>query len=120
MFKFEKLTIWKNSMVLGEKTNHIVKEFPMDERFNLKSQMMRSIDSVALNISEGSISQSNRQLRKYISYSIGSLAEFVTCLFKSKLRKYISEQTFKSMYGSSELLMKQLIAFKNSIPPQNK
>ena len=119
MFKFEKLTIWQKSLELGEKANEISKEFPMDERFNLKSQMMRSIDSVALNISEGSISQSNRQLRKFISYSIGSLAEFVTCLSKSKLRSYISEKEFNSLYTDCELLMKQIIAFKNSIPSKN-
>lgn len=106
-------------MELSERANEIVKGFPIDERFNLKSQMMRSIDSVALNISEGSISQSNKQLRKYISYSIGSLAEFVTCLFKSKYRNYISDQKFKSLYSSCELLMKQLIVFKRSVPPLN-
>jgi four helix bundle protein len=58
-FKFENLIIWKEAMYLGEDINSITKEFPSDELYNLSSQIRRAADSIALNISEGSIEQSN-------------------------------------------------------------
>ena len=48
-FKFEKLRIWQKAMDLGEDINATVMDaFPQKERYNLSSQMMRSVDSIAL------------------------------------------------------------------------
>lgn len=54
-FKFEKLRIWQLSMVFGESIYKLSLNFPKDESFNLTSQIRRASDSIALNISEGSI-----------------------------------------------------------------
>lgn len=88
-FKFEKLIIWQKAMGFGEIINKIAPSFPESEKFNLASQISRASDSIALNILEGSISQSNPEQRKFIGYSIRSLAEVVTCLFKAKRRNKI-------------------------------
>lgn len=58
-FKFEKLIIWQKSMELGEEINTVCQDFPKVEQFNLSSQIKRASDSIALNIAEGSILQSN-------------------------------------------------------------
>ena len=91
-FKFEKLIIWQKAMSLGEEINQIAASFPKKENFNLSSQIRRSADSIALNISEGSILQSNLEFRRFLGYSIRSLAEVVTCLYKAKFRNYISQK----------------------------
>ena len=85
-FKFEDLIIWQKAMDLGEEINQISEKFPKKEFYNLSSQVRRAADSVALNISEGSIGQSGPEYRKFIGYSIRSLAEVVTCLYKAKYR----------------------------------
>jgi four helix bundle protein len=85
-FKFEKLIIWQKAMRLGEEINHIADSFPKKKNFNLSYQIRRSADSIALNISEGSIRQSNLELRRFLGYSIRSLAEVVRCLYKVKFR----------------------------------
>ena len=54
-FKFEKLIIWQLAMDFGEEINTIANSFPQTERFNLSSQILRAVDSIALNIAEGSI-----------------------------------------------------------------
>ena len=89
-FKFEKLVIWQKSMNFAEQIFSLTLNFPKDEIFNLASQIRRASDSIALNISEGSILQSNKEFKKILGYSIRSLAETVTCLYKAKNRKYIS------------------------------
>lgn len=58
-FKFEKLIIWQKAMDLGEIIDKLSMTFPAKEKFNLSSQICRATDSIALNISEGSIGQSN-------------------------------------------------------------
>lgn len=114
-FKFEKLIIWQKAMEFGEKIQSISLGFPKDELFNLSSQIKRASDSVTLNISEGSILQSKPEFRKFLGYSIRSLAEVVTCLYKAKNRNYISDEIFKEMYDDCYNLMNQIIGFRNQL-----
>ena len=102
-------------MDLGEELHLISKSFPKTEVYNLTSQLMRAIDSVALNISEGSIGQTNPELRKFMGYAIRSLAEVVTCLHKAKRRNYITTKEFEKFYADSFELMNKMVAFKKSI-----
>ncbi len=114
-FKFEKLNIWKKAMDFGEDIDKISDSFPKKEIFNLSSQIRRASDSIALNISEGSIGQSNPEQRKFIGYSIRSLAEVVTCLFKAKRRNYITEEIFDLFYKEAFHLMNMMNAFRKNI-----
>ena len=114
-FKFENLIIWQKAMEIGEGINLISEKFPKKEIYNLSSQISRAADSIALNISEGSIVQSNPELKKFIGYAIRSLAEVVTCLYKAKSREYISEQEFNKYYDDSYNLMNMMIAFRKKI-----
>lgn len=114
-FKFENLRIWQKSMDLGEKMNMISRSFPKIEMYNLSSQLSRASDSIALNISEGSILQSRLEYRKFLGYSIRSLAEVVTCLHKARRRDYISEEKFSTYYKDCFDLMNMTIAFRNKI-----
>lgn len=54
-FKFEKLHIWQKAMDFGEEIYTVSQRFPKHEIYNLSSQLLRASDSIALNISEGSI-----------------------------------------------------------------
>jgi len=114
-FKFENLIIWQKAMDFGEETNTIAYTFPQTELYNLSSQIRRAADSIALNISEGSIEQSNPEFKRFMNYAIRSLAEVVTCLHKAKRRNYISEEVFKNQYEFAYNLMNMMIAFKNKI-----
>jgi len=114
-FKFEKLIIWQQAMDFGEDINEISNNFPDKEKYNLSSQMRRAVDSIALNISEGSIGQSNPEQKKFVGYSIRSLAEVVTCLFKAKRRNYIKASQFTQLYNKAHHLMNMMIAFRKNI-----
>jgi four helix bundle protein len=114
-FKFEKLIIWQKAMDLADQINVIASKFPKEEMFNLSSQIRRTADSIALNISEGSIGQSNPGFKNFMTYSIRSLAEVVTCLYKAIRRSYITESEFKTHYEYSYNLMNMMVAFKDKI-----
>jgi four helix bundle protein len=114
-FKFEKLIIWQKAMEYGESIYRLSDKFPKEELYNLSSQIWRAVDSIALNISEGAIGQSNPEFRKFIGFAIRSLAEVVTCLHKASLRNYISEEEFREHYDYAFNLMNMMVAFKKNI-----
>ncbi len=114
-FKFEKLIVWQQAMDFGEEINELAYSLPDSEKFNLSSQIRRTSDSVALNISEGAIGQTNAENIRFVGYAIRSLAEVVTCLHKIKRRKYISEEQFKKLYEFAFNLMNMLFAYKKNI-----
>ncbi|HEX9828167.1 MAG TPA: four helix bundle protein [Flavobacteriaceae bacterium] len=114
-FKFEKSVIWQKDMALGEDINTMSNKFPKKERYDLSSQIPRSVGSIALNIAEGSIGQSNPEFRKFLGYSIRSLAEVVTCLYKPHRRNYITKEEFDIFYSDSYQLMNMMVAFKKKI-----
>ena len=114
-FKFEKLRIWQKAMDLGEDIDKMSTKFPKKEMYNLSSPICRASDSIALNISEGFILQSNPEQKKFMGYAIRSLAEVITCLHKSKRRNYISEIEFEKYYDESFHLMNMMISYRNKI-----
>lgn len=114
-FKFENLTIWQKAMDFGEDINCLSSKFPNKEMYNLSSQIRRAADSIALNISEGSIGQTNPEFKKFIGYAIRSLAEVVTCLHKALKRKYILNSEFDKFYNDAFNLMNMMIAFRKNI-----
>jgi len=103
-FKFEKLKVWQRAMDLNEKIFLLSKNFPADERYNLTSQIKRAADSVALNIAEGSTSQSNAEFNRFLGYSLRSLVEVVCALFIAKRRTYIDDSQFEELYSFCEEL----------------
>ena len=114
-FKFEGLLIWQKGMDLGEDMDQLAEKFPKKELYNLSSQIRRASDSVALNISEGSILQSGPEYRRFLGYSIRSIAEVVTCLHKARRRHYIEKDSFEKYYKDCFDLMNMTIAFRYKI-----
>jgi len=114
-FKFEKLKVWQYAMEWGEEIFMVSKKFPLYENFNLTSQMRRAVDSVALNIAEGSINQTNPEQRRFLSYSLRSVSEVVTCLYKSKIRGYMDKQEFNEQYKKAHELFRMLLSLSMSL-----
>ena len=119
-FKFEKLEIWKLSIDFADDVHNITRKFPKEELFSLTSQFKRAADSISLNIAEGSIGQTNREQRRFIGYSIRSIAESVNCLYLALRRSYITQAVFENQYGKAEVLIGKTTAFRNGIPVVNR
>jgi four helix bundle protein len=116
-FKFEKLKIWQIATDFGEDMYQLSRTFPDYEKFNLSSQLSRAADSIALNISEGSIEQSPKEFKKFVGYGIRSLAEVVTCLYKAKRRSYLNLDEFQKYFQEAFQLMNMMIAFRKNYNP---
>lgn len=114
-FKFEKLVVWQMSIDLSHEIHQITKKFPKDELYVLSSQIKRAGDSISLNIAEGSTGQSNDEFKRFLSYSIRSAAEVVSCLYLGRKRGILNQEDFDKIYTLTEQIITKLQALKNSI-----
>ena len=101
---FESTVFLKTDFLLSKKLDRVTND-----------QLRRPSFSIKLNISEGSILQSTAEFKRFLGYSIRSLAEVVTCLHKAKRRKYIKETEFEKYYDESFHLMNMMISFRNTL-----
>lgn len=72
---YKKLEIWKESVELIKIIYSLSERLPKNEEYNLKSQLKRSITSVALNIAEGKGRQSSKDFAHFLNLSTASLDE---------------------------------------------
>lgn len=72
------LDVWKEAMKLTSLAYDLSNKLPIGEKFILKSQFLKSAISVPSNISEGAGRDSDNELLRFLSISLGSLAELET------------------------------------------
>lgn len=114
-FKFEELKVWQVSLKLSNEIDIIAKNFPKIELFSLTNQIKKAADSVNLNIAEGCIGQSKAEFSRFLTYSVRSGLEVVSCLFMAFSRDYITEIEFTRLYAEYEQLCKMISKLKNSL-----
>ena len=115
-FKFENLQFWQKASDLTDEINTLTKNnFPKDELFILTSQIKRAADSVVLNIAEGCTGQTNPVFKSFLSYSLRSAIEVVSCLFIAKRRSIIHDDDFQRLYNEYEVLTKMITSLRNTL-----
>jgi len=114
-FKFEELKVWQISLNLSNEIDIIAKNFPRIELFSLSNQIKKAADSVNLNIVEGCMGQSKAEFKRFLTYSVRSGLEVVSCLFMTSSRNYITELEFKRLYSEYEQLCKMISKLKASL-----
>jgi len=114
-FKFENVKVWQACIELSGIVNDITKKFPKDELYVLTSQIKRAADSISLNIAEGSTGQTNPEFKKFLGYAIRSGIEVVSCIYLAKKREIISDDDFKLIYESIDMLITRIQALRKSI-----
>ncbi|WP_350342391.1 four helix bundle protein [Proteinivorax tanatarense] len=103
-----KLQVHQKSHKLVLKVYAITKEFPKEEQFGLTSQMRRAAVSVPSNISEGKARGSNKDYRRFLLMSRGSLAELTYQLLLAKDLKYIEADQYEDLLNLADEVGKML------------
>src|SRR5690606_17445010 len=93
----------------------IAESLPKSEDFGLKSQLKRAATSILLNIAEGSLKKSDKELRRFLLISIGSLGEVVAILDICLDQKYIASSTYDQLVLECETFIRKLYSFYKSI-----
>ena len=90
----EELRVYKQSMELGEKIWTIVQKWDLFEKDTIGKQLIRAVDSVAANLSEGFGRYHYKESNHFHYYSRGSLYETKTWLTKACSRNLILNEDF--------------------------
>ncbi len=89
-YKFQNLEIYQLALEYIGLIYEVSNGLPASENFNLKSQITRAATSIALNIAEGSTSQSDAEQARFLGMALRSLVETVACQDIIELRKYLA------------------------------
>ncbi len=93
--KLEELNVYNLAMELGERIWDIVKGWDYYARDTLGKQLIRAIDSVAANLSEGFGRYHFKEAINFGYYSRGSLYETKTWLTKAHNRALIGDDDYQ-------------------------
>jgi four helix bundle protein len=78
MHNYRELKIWQRSMDFVVKIYEISTDFPKEEKYGLTAQLRSCAVSIPSNISEGAGRGTNKQFKRVIEFSMGSVNEAQT------------------------------------------
>jgi four helix bundle protein len=112
-YKFENLEVWQLAVAYVDEMYALTEYLPQSEKYNLSSQLRRAATSIALNIAEGSTSQSDAEQARFLGLSIRSLIETVACQHLIHRRDYLQDASpLRDAYRSSRELFIKLQALR--------
>lgn len=115
LFRFLKFPVYIKSKEFRKFVKSLVKKFPDSERFVLTAQTSRAVDSICLNIAEGSNRTSDKDKAHFLNQALTSLEEVVAAFDLALDSKYITKAEFDQILAMAEELGKQLIGFAKSL-----
>lgn len=119
-FRFREFQVYKDARKFSKEVKTVIRQkFPLDEQFSLTQQLWRALDSIALNIAEGSDWGSDKDFARFLNTAQTSLNEVVACLDLALDSGYIDKEHPDFVLKAS-LLVDQLTAFRRTLLTQSK
>lgn len=111
--RLEDLDVYKISLEIGDKIWDLLVHWDNFSRNNIGGQLLRAIDSVGENISEGYGRGSKIDNARFVKMARGSLFETKHWLTISHRRKLLSDKDLKEILDAIESLLPRLSAYIN-------
>jgi four helix bundle protein len=113
--RWKNLEVWKKADELAFEVYGATKTFPKDEIYGLTSQIRRSALSIPTNIVEGYSRKSDKELARFVSISLGSLAEIKYLLYFSGRLGYFKKDELDRLTAGYNILGKSLFKFYEAV-----
>jgi four helix bundle protein len=121
IFRFRGFPVYNDARQFRKELKELSrKKFPIDEQYNLTSQLWRALDSILLNIAEGSDRYSDTDFSRFLNNSLTSVNEAVACLDCALDDSYIMEEEHNKYLSRAENLARQLKAFSSKVRKDKK
>lgn len=105
---YKKLIVYQKAKELVLQIYEITEKYPSSEKYSLIDQMRRSAVSVPANLIEGYSKENSAEFARFLTISIGSLAELEFYIELSVELKYLgkdqSEEVFNLILNTKRLL----------------
>ena len=115
MKTYREIICWQKAIELVKSIYKITNNFRQSEQFGLTSQLRRAAISIPSNIAEGFGRGSNKDFRRFLDISRGSLFELQTQLYISKELGFIADKSYDIIYEQSREVERILIGFIKSL-----
>ncbi len=112
-FRFKKFKVYQDAKTFTALCREIIKKEINDR--NLLDQIKRALNSIVLNIAEGSADNSDTEFARFLGISIRSVYEVVAGFDLALTFGMINQETNKKIEEEAESLVKQLSAFRSSL-----
>jgi four helix bundle protein len=111
LFRFRDFRVYKDARVFRTLIYNTSSKFPDDERFALIDQIRRAVNSILLNIAEGSNRSTDKDFARFLHTALSSLEEVVACVDIALDEHYLDQDTHANLIFNAEILGKQIIGF---------
>jgi|KBSSwiStaDraftv2_1062776.scaffolds.fasta_scaffold751091_1 four helix bundle protein len=112
---YRDLEVWQRSMRLAKRIYQVTQKFPRDERFGLTNQLRRAAVSVPSNLAEGHARFGSGEFSRFISITMGSVAELETQILLSRELGYVDAAVAEDVLGELDGIGKMLRGLAKSI-----
>jgi four helix bundle protein len=113
--QFRKLLIWQRAMKYITLIYQITSAFPKSELYGLTDQIRRAAVSIALNIAEGSGTNTKNEFQHFLSFSKRSVYEVITGLEISIQLGYGSKEIINAAIIEGEEIVCMIVGFTKQI-----
>ena len=111
IFRFRKFPVYQDTREFRRNLKQLSKlRFPREEHVSLRMQLWRALDSVLLNIAEGTDRHSDKDFSHFLNISLGSLNEVIACLDCALDDGYVPEREHQEYLMGADRLVRQLKA----------
>ncbi len=115
-FRFRNFQVYNDAREFSKELKiFIKKKFPKEEQYSLISQTWRALDSIILNIAEGTDRGTDKDFAHFLNTSHTSLNEVVACLDIAFDNSYINEKEHLYYLEKAQSLASQLTAFRKTL-----
>jgi four helix bundle protein len=114
IFSFEKLEVWKESILLVKSIYELTDNFPDTEKFGLISQLRRASTSISSNLAEGTSRSTNKDKAHFTTLSFSSAMEVLNQLIIAKELNFINEKDYMGIRKQISKITNMLNSLRNA------
>ena len=114
-FRFQNFRVYLDAKEYCRSCRDINKRYIEKADRSLADQISRALNSIVLNIAEGSADHSDAEFARFLGISIRSVYETVAGFDLGVLYDYVEKNPFDSIEDKAHSLVKQLASFRQTL-----
>lgn len=115
-FRFRKFQVYKDAIIFRKFIKELIKKnFPKQQQFVLTSQLERALNSIILNVAEGSAKGTDKNFANFLDIALGSVHECVACFDIALTDEFITKDIHQRLLEQSAKISDQLSAFRRTL-----
>lgn len=115
VFSYRDSSVWQSAMQLTEAVYATTRTFPQIELYALANQLQRAAVSIPSNIAEGHARKTTRDYLRFVSITMGSLAEVETQIELAARLNYLGVEQRDALFTTTDKLGRMLQGLRKSL-----